>query len=133
MILKQDKIIIQSIQCAISVVELREDGILEITIEGNKDFEMDDVEELMDAADSLGNGKKLLNLIVVGDGTLPNREAREFAASEEGSKYKLADAFVVKSLAQKIIGNFMKKFSYITVPTEIFTEREEAVKWLKSL
>lgn len=120
-------------KCAISTVTLRSDGILEIYIKDNEHFDLSDMQELIAAAKSIGNGKKFLNLVIVQNGTLPTKEARDYSSSKEGSIYKLADAFVIESLAQKIIGNFIIKFNKPPVPTSLFNNEEDAVAWLKSL
>lgn len=91
------------------------------------------MKDLIAAAKELGNGKKFLNLVVVENGTLPTKEAREYSSSIEGCKYKLADAFVIDSLAQKIIGNFIVRVHKPPVPTNLFNNKEDALIWLKSL
>lgn len=121
------------IKCAISTVTLIENDVLEILIEGNQEIEIEDTQELVEAAGKLGGGKRLLSLIVVERGSLPTKEARDFSASNEGSKYKLAEAYVVQSLAQRIIGNFIVGVQSRTVPAKLFGNRVDALKWLKSL
>ena len=117
----------------ISTMYVREDGILQIDLSDNELFSLEDAFEIIKNAEVLGGGKKFLNLIVAGKGTMVDEAARKYSSSVEGCKYKLADAFVLNSLAQKLIGNFIIKINKPAVPTAIFTDIEEAVKWLKSL
>ncbi len=123
----------QSINCKISTVSLRDDEILQIEVKQDEHFEIEDMHELIEAAEKIGSGKKFLNLIIVKNFTLPSNEAMEYSSSVEGCRYKLADAFVIDSLAQKIIGNFIMNFLKPPVPTNIFNSKEEAVYWLNSL
>lgn len=87
----------------------------------------------MDAAKQLGGGKRFKNLVIAGIHTLPNKEAREMISSKEGSLYKIADAFVIHSVAQKIIANFIMNIQRPAAPTRVFTDKEEALRWLKEL
>lgn len=122
---------LNSIVTKISVVSLREDGILQINIKPDVEFTVFDFNELVDAAKKIGNGQKFLNLIIVGDNTLPDNEARTVSCSEAGSIYKIADAFVINSLAQALVANFYMKFNKPFVPTRFFKHKEDAIIWLK--
>lgn len=114
----------------ISKVALRADGILHISIKAEEEFTVDDYKDLMDAALKIGHGHKFLNLISVGQDTIPDHETRKMSTSQEGSIYKIADAFVIHSLPQKLIGNFYMNFYKPFVPTRFFTKEEEAIDWL---
>lgn len=121
------------IECTHSRVFIREDGILQIEIQDNTYFEVKDVHELIAAAEELGGGKRFLNLIFTGKDTLLDTKARVFSSSKEGSKFKLADAFVINTIAQKLIANFIVKAQNPAAPTSFFRDEESAVKWLKNL
>jgi len=123
----------KTVKCRISEVSLKNKETLFINIEAEKEFNVDDFKELTKAAEELGGGKKLYNLINVGELTLPDKEARELSCSKAGSVYKKADAFVINSLPQKIVANLMMKINLPTVPTKFFNSLEEAEKWLQHL
>lgn len=114
-------------------VFLRDDGILQIDIDDDTYFDVNDANELIAIAKEIGNGKRFLNLIFTGKGTLLDPKARKISSSEEGSIYKKADAFVISSVAQKLIANFIIKAEKPAVPTAFFTNEKEAVEWLLSL
>lgn len=122
-----------TIKTRISQVSLRDDGILFIDIAKEEQFTIDDMKELIEAAKEIGGGKKFLNLIIVGHNTLPDKEARELSTSSEGSIYKLADAFVISSLAQALIANFYLKINKPVVPTKFFKTETDAIAWLHGL
>lgn len=119
------------IKTRISTIFLRKDDILQLDIESDQYFDVNDCHELINAAEKIGNGKRFLNLIIVGNHTLPDHDARVLSCSEEGSRYKSADAFVIHSLAQSIIANFYMKINKPFVPTRFFRNADEAVKWLE--
>ncbi len=121
------------IDCKISRVSLKNENTLFIDIEPDHIFESSDFIELKSAAKELGDGKRLYNIINVGDLTIPNKESRELSCSEEGSIYKKADAFVIHSLAQKIIANLMFKINKPVVPTKFFNSIRDAERWIDSL
>ena len=116
----------------ISSLTLRADDILHIDIKGEETFTIADYYDLMDGAFKLGGGKQLLNLITMGKYTLPDHAARVLSTSIEGGKYKLADAFVINSLPQKIIGNFYMKYHKPYTPTQFFNDEIIAVNWLNN-
>jgi hypothetical protein len=128
-----DDLPIKPVECNSSLVFLRDDGILQINVKDNVYFEEKDVVDLINAAETIGGGKKFLNLIRVGKGVILDSKGRILSSSIEGCKYKLADAFVINSLAQQLIANFIIKFERPPVPTSFFKDEESAVKWLMSI
>lgn len=122
---------VNSISTRISTVFLRDDGILHIKIKPDNEFTVFDFNELVSAAKNIGDGKKFLNLIIVGKNTLPDDQSRIASSSKKGSIYKAADAFVINSLAQRIVANFYLKINKPFVPTKFFNNEEDAVVWLK--
>lgn len=71
--------------------------------------------------------------IVHSAGTLTTIEpgVREYLASNSRYAHKIAEAFVVKNLGQRILANFYLRIARPACPTEVFTSEEEAVKWVK--
>jgi hypothetical protein len=49
------------------------------------------------------------------------------------NKYRIADAFLVKSLGVRIMANFFIKVTKPKVNTRLFTDEKEAIKWLEGL
>ena len=121
------------VECQNSIVFLRPDGILQIEVKDNTYFEVSDVNDLIDAAEKIGGGKKFLNLILVGKGVILDAKARSLSSSVEGCRFKLSDAFVISSNAQQLIANFIIKFEKPPVPTSFFKDMDAALLWLKKL
>ncbi|MFL5753245.1 MAG: hypothetical protein ACJ76F_07560 [Bacteroidia bacterium] len=120
----------EKLELRISSIQLREDGIMHIDIRGDELFVLKDVHELIEAAGKIGGGARFPNLITIGEYTIPDAEARKFASSPEGSIYKTADAFVIKSFSQVLVANFYVKVNKPFVPSHFFKKTEEAEKWL---
>jgi hypothetical protein len=55
---------------------------------------------------------------------------REYLSSNARYPNKVAEAFVVKNLSQRIIANFYLRVSRHTCPTEVFNEEQDAIKWI---
>jgi hypothetical protein len=114
-----------------SLIKLREDGIIELHSNENHVYTIDDVKETVEAFGKLSDFKKVPILIIGGSFSTLASETRAFMASEESLKYSKAEAFILKSLSQKILINFYIKFDKPVVPTKVFTKEEESIKWLR--
>lgn len=87
---------------------------------------------MFDAAVELGEGKKYPMLFTVTKLVTPDEDAREFMASEERHEIVEADAFVIKSLPQRLIGNFYLRINRPPNPTKLFQDEDSAVDWLRT-
>ncbi len=83
------------------------------------------------AVRKIGGQEKYPNLITVGKYTSVTKAARDFAASGEANVFTIADAYVLHSFHQKILGNFFMTFNKPKVPVKFFDDEKEAVQWLK--
>lgn len=109
------------------------DNILNIRLKDDAIVEKSDMQEYLDAIKTEFGGRSFKNLVEFGSYSNVTPEARVFAGTIESNAYTLADAFVLHSLSQRILGNFYMKFDKPTKPTLIFSDREEALEWLKTL
>lgn len=117
-------------KCKASTITPIDNNILLINILPDVKFEMEDYMELFNAVGQIGNGAKFYNLIHVGDYTIPSAEVRDISASIDGSRFKIADAFIINSLAQKIVANGYLKINKPVVPTRVFNRVNLALDWL---
>ena len=93
---------------------------------------LDVAKAVIDSINSLQNVKKLPVLIEVFSGNnLPTDEAREFLGNPNLQTMGQCDAFVLKSLAQKIAGNLFLRLHKPQRPTKMFTDINEAIQWLE--
>lgn len=112
-------------------VALRSDGIIAVNVAGNQEIGVEDVKKVVDAIYKIGSGKVFPLLIVTGEYTLPTPEARAYIATPESDPYASAEAYVVKSFSQKLVGNVFLSFNKPSRPTRIFNSEEKALEWLK--
>ncbi len=113
-----------------SVIVLRDDGIIELYANDHHVYIIEDVKENVKAFGELTGNEKVPVLIIGGSFSSLDDQTREFMATEESLKYSKAEAFLITSLAQKILINFYIKFNKPLVSTRVFTDKEEAIKWL---
>lgn len=124
---------IQEINLQHTVLRMRDDGIVQVNFNDKLEIDINEARDILNAQKELSKGKKVLVLNVAGKQTTATSAARDFAASDEATKYTLAEAYVVNNLAQKLVGNFYVNFHKPKAPTKIFTNETDAVNWLKSL
>lgn len=120
----------QVVKLSHSTFILRKDGIVELHTNDHHEYEIDDVRENVETIGKLTNFQKAPVLIVGGAFTSASKEARSFMATHESLKYSKREAFLLKSLAQKILINFYIKIDKPLVPTMVFTDKGKAVDWL---
>jgi hypothetical protein len=80
------------------------------------------------------NGKSVYALIDVTNLKSTTKEARDFMNSKDGGlKGLLGGAFLSNSVVATLLVNLYIKVSNPTIPARFFTNREEALEWLKKI
>lgn len=115
-----------------STVSLMDEGILHIHLKTGCEIELSDAILIVEAMGKLGEGEKFPVLIDAGEFTSIDKEVRIFSASAESNIYTLADAIAYYSLAQKLIADFYVKHNKPVVPTQVFSDKDKAIQWLKT-
>ena len=113
-----------------ATIDYRNDGIIHITYE-DKLLNLEEVSSIFKATRQ--NAIWEITPILATGGPFTNFEvdARAFIASEEVMKHCSAVAMVSKTLGEKILANFYIKFNNPSKPTKFFSNKEEALNWLK--
>ncbi|PCJ84919.1 MAG: hypothetical protein COA57_08350 [Flavobacteriales bacterium] len=123
----------EKIETTTTFVWIRNDGIICVQVKDNAEVELEDSIQTFEVVKKLaGEGKKPV-LVLTGIGGTITPEVREFSSSERASEPTLAEAIVVKSLAHRIIVNFIINFNKPARPIKLFNDEKEAVKWLKEM
>lgn len=111
---------------------LIEDCIIENKITENSCIDVYDVIAIKQENLKLANGKKYAVLVTPGQYSTITKEARELVSSYEFTIDTIAKALIVNSLAHRIIGNFYIKVNKPFIKTQIFTDKEKAIIWLRN-
>lgn len=125
--------LIQEIVFSYGRVQLCRGGIIRIEMNSDAKIGLEETREMNKAVGVLSKGKESLILMLADELASFNKAAMEFSASEEGLRYSIAEAMVVKSLTQRITANLYLKIVRPKKPSKIFNSEKEAVKWLYSL
>lgn len=133
--LKTSYTVIESYTDNISVIELWDNGIIFIKLEDNVHIEYEDSKRQFEFLKSKYDGvNKRLVLVESGRYTSISNEAREFSTRPETNIYTKGSAVIVKSLAHRIIINFIINFTrQQTMKMRMFDDKQKAINWLLSL
>ncbi len=109
---------------------IRDDGIIQIN-PSDKTYDIEDIKEIHQAATELSLNQKIRLLLIASDFTSITNDALKYLSTQEAAINSIAKAFVIKSLAQRILINFLIKVKGTPVPVKFFNDIEPAVTWLK--
>jgi hypothetical protein len=121
----------KSITAHFGTVTLIEPSIIKVKVHEGIVFDVKETHEIRSLNLELTNGKPYCLLLDYTKYFTITPEAKQLAASEEFSKYRIAFAAVVGSLAAKLSGNFFIKFNLPATPTRLFTNEKDALEWLR--
>ena len=111
-------------------VKISEFDFYEIEVFNDKEFSYNELYELKNAQVQLG-AKKLPVLVICQEFASTDTNFIKHLAQNQNNPYSKADAFVIKSMAHKILANFYLKITNPERPTKFFKNKEEAIQWLK--
>lgn len=110
---------------------LRSDGIVQLNTTEHT-FSIEDIKENEKAICQLANHQKVLILVITNEFSMLDEEARVFLSSKQAMKYSTAEAYVISSLSQRIVSNFIAQTKGFPVPVKFFINEASAVEWLKT-
>ena len=121
--------VVEIIEFSHTKISLRKDGIMQLDIAKDVVYTVKDLREIGEAIQKMSNGARFPLLQIAGQYASIEVEARKFVAKDQ-TKYATASAIVNTSFAQNLIAKFYIKINRPLVPTRIFSNREDAEKWL---
>ena len=110
---------------------LLEPNLLENKILDGFTVEPDDVHELKKANIELTHDGNYVVLVIFGHLSDVSKGARELIASKEFQRNTLAKALLVNNIGHRLIGNFYLSVNRPAIKTQLFTDRELAIMWLR--
>jgi len=114
-------------------VVLRDDGILQFNYGDRVEYTLEEVPELEETVMKITKGVTHRSLRIAGKYSSTDTDVMKYLSRGRGTLFTLADAFVIQSLAQKILANFYLRINKPILPTRVFNKVEEAENWLRSL
>lgn len=125
-----DAKILRELKIDLYTFQYKSNGILYVYISGEREEKVEDTMRAVKAADEFMNYQKRPVLYFHEEFALPNKEVRENFARLEANPNSLADAFVTKTLAMKMLANAYLTFNKPVRPTRFFQNEEDAEEWL---
>lgn len=106
-------------------------SILRIKIFNEAEIGLADAEIMHENLHKLSGGNKFYVLLVTEGQFTSTPEARALVGGKEYSSSRIASAFVVNSIANRLVGNFFIQFHKPVNPTKLFSDEVSAMEWLK--
>jgi hypothetical protein len=111
---------------------LHANGIIEAVCSDNFVYEVEHLNENLECIIDWSKSEKKLMLNSVAPYTSITAEARKYIANSPHLESLIAEAFVIHSLAHRLLASFFIKIDKPKLPTKFFNKREEAIEWLLS-
>lgn len=115
-----------------SVVFLRADGIVEINCANDFEYDVVAIKQNLDYIKNIAGDKKVLVLSMSKAYTTVSKEARDYIGLGPHRDFIKAEAFVIHTLGQLLLGNLFMRINKPIVPAKLFKTKAAAEIWLKS-
>src|SRR5574337_1480582 len=118
------------IETSAAWISALEPDLLRVEYKPDVFVDVAELEENLQAYRKLMKAEKGYFLIVANLGTDMSAAARNLYATKERASFKIAEAFVLASMAQRLIGSFVVRVQHPKHLIRFFNSEEEAKKWL---
>jgi hypothetical protein len=116
-----EKFTLTLVNCRYFLMEVKDDVELEVS----------DILILVDFQKELGGGRTYPVIILPSPTATTNSDLIKYISKKEHLPYTKADAFILTSVAQKILAKLYIRFVPPERPTQFFTKKEDAFKWIE--
>jgi hypothetical protein len=104
--------------------------VIYLLFKEDADLDVDQVRELIAAAEKLSGKKPYLILSDARVNLLITPEARKVSAEKTEAPYVIANAVLVNNLGLSLTANFFMKFNKPNFPVKVFYDEGKAMEWL---
>jgi hypothetical protein len=112
-------------------ITFHEDDVVHTHFRDGRIVSDDEVRGMFEAIESHRNGRKVLLMVSVGEGTTMSNEARALASSEFSSRFIAADAIVVRDFGHQLAANVFVRHHKPGRPIQMFPDQDSALQWLR--
>ena len=110
-----------------------EDDIYFYCIRDGTEISLEDAQELVALGSELTKGRRVGALVDARVHFNDTNDSRKYFAEHTLTQQFAAVAIITSSLAQRLIVNFYINFNRPNVPTRMFGNEAEAMKWLRKM
>jgi hypothetical protein len=123
---------LRAVKLRVSTLEFWNNGIVYVRLDDNVEIQLEDSRSQYELLKSAYDGKtKFRVLVEPGRYTSISSEARQFSSQPDVNRMTAATAVIVKSLAHRIVINFLINFTRKqNMKMRMFDSKEKAVEWL---
>ena len=111
-------------------IELLTPQLILISTKDNSVLEIEDLEEMKKTNLELTKGAKYGVISETGNYTSVSSEGRKHMTTKGIEKNKIAAAFIINSLSQRLLFNFFIRFNKPSVHTKSFSNMKHAREWI---
>ena len=109
-------------------------NILTCRIKQEQTVDIEEINSMLVAVENLIGPKRHYAMVDFGSNLQSTTEARKiYADAKYLHAFRMADAFLVRSLAVRLVANFFINVTKPKVRTRLFTEEAKAYAWLEAL
>lgn len=109
------------------------EDVLLIVVKDDSMVAVEDMEELLQASVKLAGYGNYYSIVDVRVNAGATQGVTDYYAKNDYNRYRYADAFIINTLAMRLLVNFYVAFNKPSVPTKTFADPESAAKWISSL
>ena len=123
---------IKKIKLSHTTLSLCEGDIIHVHVLNETSLQLEEAIEMISANKELTNSIPHLCLMTLTKFVIPTSETMDYFAGKGRDYMNLADALVINSLPQRILGNFYLTIVKPKTPTKFFKNETLALEWLNS-
>lgn len=123
----------KSFLTSVAEIKLLHDDFARIEYFPNTHIDLSQLEEALQIYRKLLGDRKFYLLTVVNAGVTLSERARNYWTTDQRSKIKIAEAFVLKSTGHSLLAKFITIFQPPKHELKIFSNEKKALAWLNSV
>lgn len=114
-------------------IQRKSNDIIYVLFKDNCTLDIDLQMQLLEQYNKIAENKLMPFIFMAAENVSITKEARDNAVKLEDISMIGSSAVIVTSLAYKLIANFYLKFNKPKRPFKVFSNEEEAIKWLRTI
>ena len=123
-------IVIKKVETDVAYISMCDDSIVRVLFKKNKEIDPSSLKKLFETFNDLVEGVSYPYLYSAEDGSVIfTTEGNAYSKQNQHAFPKVCSAFVVTSLAHRLIANFYLKINKPAHPSKLFKDKEEAERW----
>jgi hypothetical protein len=111
-------------------IAFKEGDVVHTHFKDGRIVSKEEVQQMFDAIAAERQGRKVLLVVSVGEGTTMSNDARAHASAPESNRYIAADAIVVRDFGHQLAANVFVRHHKPTRPIRMFPDMQSALDWL---